>query len=56
VDFSALVLAVAATSQALLEASSLASRDDMQALVTAKASAAQEGERKLNKRATKEQS
>jgi hypothetical protein len=49
VDFSAVVLVAAATSQAFLEASSLASRDNMRALATDKASAAQEGERKLDK-------
>jgi hypothetical protein len=42
-------LAAAATSQAFLEASSLASRDDMRALAANKASAAQKGERKLDK-------
>jgi hypothetical protein len=56
VDFSAVVLAAAATSQAFLEASSSASRDDMRALAVNKASAAQEGERKLDKRATEAQS
>jgi hypothetical protein len=56
VDFSAVVLAAAATSQAFLEASSLASRDDMQALATDKSSVTQEEERKLDKRATEAQS
>jgi hypothetical protein len=42
-------LAAAATSQAFLEASSSASRDDMRALAVGKASAAQKGERKLNR-------
>jgi hypothetical protein len=49
VDFSVAVLAAVATSQAFLEASTSASRDDMRALATNKASASQEGERKLDK-------
>jgi hypothetical protein len=48
VDFSAAVLAAAATSQAFLEALSSASRDDMRALAADKASVAQQGERKLD--------
>jgi hypothetical protein len=56
VNFSAVVLEAAATSQAFLEASSSASRGDMPALATDKASATQEGERKLDKRATEAQS
>jgi hypothetical protein len=56
VDFSAVVLTVAATSQAFLEASSSAYRDDMRALAADKSSAAQEGGRKLDKRATEAQS
>jgi hypothetical protein len=48
VDFSAAVLAAATTSQAFLEALSSAFRDDMRALATNKASAAQEGKRKLD--------
>jgi hypothetical protein len=51
VDFSTVVLAAVAASQAFLEALSSASRDDMQALATAKSSAVQEEERKLDKRA-----
>jgi hypothetical protein len=38
-----------------LEASSLASRDEMRALAAAKSSTAQEGKRKLNKRVTEAQ-
>jgi Spy/CpxP family protein refolding chaperone len=52
-DFSAVVLAAAAASKAFLEASSLASRDDMRALAADKASAAQEGKRKSNKETEK---
>jgi hypothetical protein len=48
-DFSAVVFAAMATTQAFLEALSSASRDEMHALAAAKSSAAQEGERKLNK-------
>jgi hypothetical protein len=55
VDFSALVLAAVAASQAFLEASSLASRDEMRALAATKSSAAQEEERKLDKRVTEAQ-
>jgi hypothetical protein len=40
-------LAAAAASKAFLEALSSASRDDMQALTTDKASAAQRGEKKV---------
>jgi hypothetical protein len=47
VDFSAVVLAAVATSQNFLEASSSASRDEMQALATAKASAVQKREKKV---------
>jgi hypothetical protein len=47
VDFSAVVLAAVATSQAFLEASSLASRDEMRALAAAKASAVQKREKKV---------
>jgi hypothetical protein len=54
-DFSVVVFAVVAASQAFLEASSLASRDEMRALAAAKSSVAQEGERKLNKRVTEAQ-
>jgi hypothetical protein len=50
VDFSAVVLAAVEASQAFLEASSSASKDDMRALGAAKSSAAQEEERKLDKR------
>jgi hypothetical protein len=46
--FSVATLAVVATSQAFLEASSSASRDAMRALAVVKASAA--GERKSNKK------
>jgi hypothetical protein len=55
VDFSAVVLAAAAAaaSKAFLEASSLASRDDMRALAADKASAAQQGKRKSNKETEK---
>jgi hypothetical protein len=49
-DFSAVVFAAVEASQAFLEASSSASRDEMRALAAAKSSAAQEGERQLNKR------
>jgi hypothetical protein len=56
VDFSAVVLVAEAASKAFLEALSSASRDDMQAIAIDKASAAQEGERKLDKRATEAQS
>jgi hypothetical protein len=49
------VLAAVAASQAFLEASSSASRDEMHALAAAKSSAAQEGERKLNKQVTEAQ-
>jgi hypothetical protein len=56
VDFSAVVLAAAAASNAFLEASSSASRDDMRALAADKASATQEEESKLDKRATEAQS
>jgi hypothetical protein len=55
VDFSAVVLAAVAASQAFLEASSSASRDEMRALAAAKSSAAQEEERKLDKRVTEVQ-
>jgi hypothetical protein len=55
VDFSAVVFAVVAASQAFLEALSSASRDEMRALAAAKSSAAQEEERKLNKRVTEAQ-
>jgi hypothetical protein len=53
VDFSALVLAAVAALKAFLEASSLASRDEMLALAAAKASAIQTGKRKSNKTAKK---
>jgi hypothetical protein len=53
VDFSAVVLAAAEVSNAFLEASSSASRDDMRALAADKASAAQEGKRKSNKETEK---
>jgi hypothetical protein len=46
VDFSAMVLAAVAASQAFLETSSSASRDKMRALAAAKSSAVQEEERK----------
>jgi hypothetical protein len=47
VDFSAVVLAEVAASQAFLEASSSASRDKMRALAAAKASASQRREKKV---------
>jgi hypothetical protein len=47
VDFSAVVLAAVAASQAFLEALSSASRDEMQALAAAKASAVQKREKKV---------
>jgi hypothetical protein len=47
VDFSAAVLAAAATSKDFLEVLSSASREDMRALAADKASAAQRGEKKL---------
>jgi hypothetical protein len=47
VDFSAVVLAVVAASQAFLEASSSASRDEMRALAAAKASVIQKREKKV---------
>jgi hypothetical protein len=47
VDFSAVVLAAVAASQDFLEASSSASRDEMRALVAAKASAVQKREKKV---------
>jgi hypothetical protein len=47
VDFSAVVLAAVAASQAFLEASSSASRDEMRALAVAKASASQRREKKV---------
>jgi hypothetical protein len=55
VDFSAVVLATVAASQAFLEASSSASRDDMRALAATKSSTAQGEERKLDKRAIEAQ-
>jgi hypothetical protein len=45
VDFSAVVFAAVAASQAFLEASSSGSRDEMRALAAAKSSIAQEGEK-----------
>jgi hypothetical protein len=56
VDFSAVVLAAVAASQAFLEASSSASKDDIRALAAAKSSIVQEEERKLDKRAIEAQS
>jgi hypothetical protein len=53
VDFSEVVLAVAAASKAFLEASCSASRDDMRALAADKASAAQEGKSKSSKETEK---
>jgi hypothetical protein len=47
VDFSAVVLAAVAASQAFWEALSSASRDEMRALPTAKASAVQQREKKV---------
>jgi hypothetical protein len=47
VDFSAVALAAVAASQAFLEASSLASRDEMRALAAAKASVVQRREKKV---------
>jgi hypothetical protein len=47
VDFSAVVLAAVAASQAFLEASISASRDEMRALAAAKASAVQKREKKV---------
>jgi hypothetical protein len=47
VDFSAVVLAAVAASQAFMEASSSASRDEMRALAAAKASAIQKREKKV---------
>jgi hypothetical protein len=47
VDFSGAVLAAAAASKAFLEALSSASRDDMRALATDKASVAQKGKKEL---------
>jgi hypothetical protein len=47
VDFSTVVLAAVAASQAFLEASSLASKDEMRALAAIKASAAQRREKKV---------
>jgi hypothetical protein len=46
-DFSAVVLAAVAASQAFLEALSSASRDEMQALAATKASAIQKREKKI---------
>jgi hypothetical protein len=54
VAFSAVALAAVATSQAFLEASSSASRDEMRALAIAKASAVQQKRKeKSNKEAKK---
>jgi hypothetical protein len=53
VDFLASTLAAVAASKAFQEASSLASSDEMRALVVAKASAIQTGKRKSNKIAKK---
>jgi hypothetical protein len=53
VDFSALALAAVAASKAFLEASSLASRDEMRALAVAKAPTIQTGKGKSNKIAKK---
>jgi hypothetical protein len=47
VDFSAVVLAVVAASQAFLEALSSASRDKMRALAATKASVVQKREKKV---------
>jgi hypothetical protein len=47
VDFSIVVLVVVAASQAFLEALSLASRNEMQALATSKASVVQKREKKV---------
>jgi hypothetical protein len=47
VDFSAVVLAAVAASQAFLEALSSASRDEMRPLAAAKASAVQKREKKV---------
>jgi hypothetical protein len=47
VDFSAVVLAAVAASQAFLEALSSASRDEMRALAAAKASAVQRREKEV---------
>jgi hypothetical protein len=55
VDFSVVVLVAVTASQAFLEASSSASRDEMRALAAAKSSVVQEEERKLNKRVTEAQ-
>jgi hypothetical protein len=49
-DFSALVLAAVAASQAFLEASSSASRDEMRAFAATKASAEQRREKKVELR------
>jgi ribosomal protein L5 len=53
VDFSTVVLSAVMASQAFLEASSSASRDEMRALAASKASIVQKGKRKLNKEAKK---
>jgi hypothetical protein len=54
VDFSAVALAAVAASQAFLEASSSASRDEMRALAASKASVVQtEGEESRKKRQRK---
>jgi hypothetical protein len=53
VDFSAVALVAVAASQAFLEASSSASRDEMRALAASKASIVQKGRRKSNKEARK---